>query len=135
MKSAKSEKGFLLIETLVTLALVTIAAAALGRALEQTVRSGQAGTLRLHHDQMVTSWCDRLLSTGFNHTWLSPGMHHKEVDQWALYWKVKDMSFELKRIEMTIGRGSTSTRRVFHKSIYIHGSGWNELAQPSPGGK
>ncbi|MBN1197462.1 MAG: prepilin-type N-terminal cleavage/methylation domain-containing protein [Candidatus Aminicenantes bacterium] len=135
MKSVKLKKGFLLIETLVALALITIAAASLGRALEQSVRSGQTGTMRLQRDQMVTSWSNRLLSVGFNHGWLSPGVHQKEVDRWALTWKVKDLSTELKQIEMTVDHGSDCPHRVFHKSIYIHGSGWNGLAQPTPGGQ
>jgi len=133
MKWVKSEKGFLLIETLVALAIVTIAAAALGRALEQTVRSGQAGTLRLQHDQMVVSWRNRLLSAGFSHAWLSPGVHYKKVDQWALHWKVKQLSPALKQVGMAVDRGAVSTRRLFHKSIYIHGSGWNELVQSTLG--
>jgi len=109
-------------ETLVGLALVLIAAVALGRTLHQTVRCGKTGILRLQHDQEAVSWRNRLLSSEFNNADLSNGIHEGKAGKWHLQWQVDGISSGLKRIRLTVASGPFTTRRIFHKSIYIHDS-------------
>ncbi len=133
MKTARSENGYLLIEIMVSMVLVLIAVSALGRILEHTIRSGRASAQRLRHDQSLNSWRDRLLTADFNHAWMSAGTHREMSEELRLNWKVADLSPDLKQIELTIRCGALSARQRFHKSFYIHGSGWKERAVPKPG--
>ena len=133
MKNGKSKSGFLLVEVLVGLALVLIAASALGLILQNTVHCGKTASTRLQHDLARNSWRNRLLSCGSDHPWLAAGKHSWEEGSWRILWEIKMKSPELRQIKLdVIGKDVSSTCR-FHSSSYIHGSNWNQLTQSQSG--
>lgn len=135
MKCSKSKSGFLLLEVMIGLALVLIAASALGRVLQNTVHCGKAASMRLQYDLERDSWRNRLLSCGPDHPWLAAGQHARKDDSWRIQWEIKMQSPELRLIKLEVIRGEMSSTCRFHKSSYIHTSDWNEVIQSTSGGE
>gem|GEM_PF-6677231 len=120
MFNSKKNGGFLLMEALVGMALVAIAAAGMGRILHHSMRSSKASALRFNYQMLSTAWRDRLLSVSFQHPWVQEGDHLYQEGKVTCSWRVTALSPELKRIALIVQEGEWKADCRFIKSLYLH---------------
>lgn len=117
MKNAKN--GFSLIETVVSLLMVSLGLLLIGKIIVLSFDAGKKSLYRFRLQQKHEYCRDLLLSKPFSSTELHWGSHSQPEDNFLTRWVVSDVEPGLKKIELTISYKQLTQKSILYKSKYI----------------
>ena len=119
MKQQEKEKGFTLVELLVSLMLILVALLFILNIIVFSIDGSKKSTIRLQVSQKLESCKNLLLSKPFDSEGLKDG--HSSIDEapFKTYQDIICISPTLKRIKISIFYKSLSRQIFFYKSKYI----------------
>jgi prepilin-type N-terminal cleavage/methylation domain-containing protein len=110
------KKGFTLVETLIALALVTMAILSTALFLSFSLQQYRLSILRFESALKMENLKDRLLSSPFESGELTDGGHSAQEEKWKTNWVVSTVSPGLKKIAATVSVGKREKTLLFYKS-------------------
>ena len=115
-----NQNGFTLIETLVSLLLVTLAVVFISKMLITGIEIQRKSEIRFHLLQEMENCKNELNSKPFGSIELKQGSYSKKVDPGNISWNIADISPTLKIIRLLISSKGAAKRFYFYKSKYIN---------------
>jgi prepilin-type N-terminal cleavage/methylation domain-containing protein len=114
------EKGFTLVETLVSLLLVTLAVVFISNTLITAIEIQRNSEIRFRLFQEMENCKNELNCKPFDAFELKQGSYSKEVDLGKISWQITDISPTLKILRLFISSKKAAKRSYFYKSKYIN---------------
>ena len=113
------KKGFTLIETLVSLALLMVAVLFSARIMVFVLDQSRQSSLRFHQIETSDYYKNYLSSLTFSAPELADGSHRQDCQRFIVTWRVEPTEVGLKRIHLLVAGLSYSLPIVFLKSNFI----------------
>lgn len=98
----RQERGFTVVETLVALLLVVLAAAFIGNTILCSIDSQRRSTLRFNMCSQLEFYKNRLLAVSFDAPGMATGNYEEESGPFKLTWTIMPISPDLKIVRLTI---------------------------------
>lgn len=112
-------KGFTLIETLVSLALVMMAVLFSARILVFALNQSRQSSLRFRLIETSDYYKNYLSSLPFSAPDLADGSHRQDSQKFIVTWRVEPAEAGLKRINLLVTAPNYSLPLAFYKSHFI----------------
>jgi prepilin-type N-terminal cleavage/methylation domain-containing protein len=112
-------RGFTLIETMITLAVAMLAVLANARVLTAALAQSRGAALRFRLVDKLEFYKNYLASRPFVAVELSAGRHERAADGAAIEWRVQDSSPTLKRLRLQVSAGGRSLRLALLRSRFL----------------
>jgi len=115
----KQKKGFLLIEAIIALLLVSLAFIMIAQIMSFAVDAQQKSQLRFTMLATLEYQQNLLISNPFDSPALTVGHHSRTEGNLTITWSVKDLSVALKEIDLAIGHARYA---LFKRSLHFYKS-------------
>jgi prepilin-type N-terminal cleavage/methylation domain-containing protein len=112
-------RGFTLIETMITLAVVMLAVLANARVLTAALTQSRGAALRFRLADKLEFYKNVLLSRPFDASELAAGRHEQAADGVCVEWRVLDFSPTLKRLRLQASAGGRSLSQALLRSRFL----------------
>lgn len=112
-------RGFTLIETMITLAVVMLAVLSSARVLTAALTQTRGAALRFRLVDKLEFYKNYLLSRPFAAGELAAGRHEKAENGVSVSWRVEDASPTLKRLRLRAGAGGRSLSLALLRSRFL----------------
>ncbi len=112
-------RGFTLIETMITLAVVMLAVLSDARVLTAALAQSRGAALRFRLADKLEFYKNDLLSRPFDAAELAAGAHEKSEDGVRVDWRVEDSSPALKRLRLQASAGGRSLSLALLRSRFL----------------
>lgn len=112
-------RGFTLIETMMTLAVVMLAVLSSARVLTAALAQTRGAALRFRLVDKLEFYKNYLLSRPFDGAELEAGRHEKAEAGVRIEWRVEDSSPTLKRLRLQAGAGGRSLSLALQRSRFL----------------
>lgn len=109
-------RGFTLIETMITLAVAMLAVLSGARVLTAALTQTRGAALRFRLVDKLEFYKNYLLSRPFDAAELAAGRHERAEDGVRVDWRVEDSSPALKRLRLRAGSGGRSLALALQRS-------------------
>jgi prepilin-type N-terminal cleavage/methylation domain-containing protein len=113
------DKGFTLVETLVTMTLLLLAVLFSARIMSVALNQSRQASLRFHLMEAADNHKHYLSSRPFLAPELAPGSHRQVGQEFVVAWRVEAAAAGLKRVTLLTTGGRYSLTNVFYKSLFI----------------
>jgi len=117
--AVRYNKGFTLIETLVSLLLIAMAILLIAKVIVCAFDGLKKSRIRLNVSQEMESCKNQLLSKSFDCNELKAGSYSKKENHIKKNWEIKSITPTLKIIHLSISYKGLTKRVYFYKSKYI----------------
>lgn len=115
----KEDRGFTLIEILVSLVLVSLALVLIAAIIHVSIDAHRKSCIRFHMLQTLESTKNDLISKSFDSDELRDGTYSGKDGEFLLSWHIQGISPSLKKIRLKV---SYEKDTVFNKRIYFYKS-------------
>lgn len=112
-------RGFTLIESMITLAVVMLAVLSGARVLSAALTQTRGAALRFRLVDKLEFYKNYLLSRPFDAAELAAGRHEKAENGVRVDWRVADSSPTLKRLRLQAGSGGRSLKLALMRSRFL----------------
>ncbi len=114
----KNQKGFTLIETMISLVLVSMGLILISNIILFSMDAHRKSTIRFNMLQKLEYYKTKLITRPFDSSELQDGSYARDDEKFKLSWSIKSITPTLKKIRLTILYQGT----VFNKKIYFYKS-------------
>jgi hypothetical protein len=115
----KMNKGFTLVETLISLALLMLAILFSARVIVFALNQSRQSSLRFRLIETVDYYKNYLSSLPFSAPAITEGSHRQDSQRFIVTWRVEPAETGLKKINLLVAGPNYSLPLAFYKSHFI----------------